>query len=216
MRNYGNRRNTPARIRMQPDERRRLIVEVAFNTLAEQGFEGLRTRDIAATAKINSATLHHYFETKEDLIEAIADHLEHRLRTERAPGPSQGESDRIDPFSRQFEDLVFYYSKAPEVLAVYREFVARAPRDRVIAALVARLHARWKAGIAGGLEQARTLGVLRPDIDIDSAAGLVLCTAWGLLAQIFASPDELESAATQLRLLMQPPALPASSRRRRT
>jgi hypothetical protein len=83
----------------------------------------------------------------------------------------------LDPFSRQFEDLIFYHQKAPQVLAVHREFVARAPRDRTIAALVARLHGRWKAGIVAGLEQAKASGSLRCDIDIDTVAGLVISTA---------------------------------------
>ena len=85
MRRDRSRQEPQARIRLKPDERRRLIVEAAFKALAQEGFEGLRTRDIAASVGINSATLHHYFQTKQDLIDAIAEHLERRLRTERAP-----------------------------------------------------------------------------------------------------------------------------------
>lgn len=203
-------RKPPARTRLQPDARRKLIVEAAFKALAQEGFEGLRTRDIAASLGINSATLHHYFETKQDLIAAVAEHLEQRLRTERAPTLDATESP--DPFGRQFEDLLFYQREAPEVLAVYREFVARAPRDAAIRALVGKLHAKWKASILEALEQARAQSQLRPDIDIDAAAGLVLSTAWGLLAQIFVSATELKAAAEQLRLLMQPTAKHSSPR----
>lgn len=192
------------RTRLKPDERRRLIVEAAFKALAEGGFEGLRTRDIAASVGINSATLHHYFQTKQDLIEGLAEHLERRLRTERAPPAPQNAPATLDPFARQFEDLVFYQLGAPEVLAVYREFVARAPRDAAIRAIVGKLHASWKASIVAALEQARAQGVLRGDIDIDAAAGLVLSTAWGLVAQIFQSTSELKAAAQQLRLLVRP------------
>jgi AcrR family transcriptional regulator len=76
---------------------------------------------------INSATLHHYFATKQDLVVGIAEHLEHRLRTEHAPSTQDEEQ---DPFGRQFQDLLFYQKKTPEILAVYRELVARAPRPR--------------------------------------------------------------------------------------
>jgi AcrR family transcriptional regulator len=194
-----------ARTRLKPDERRRLILEAAFKALAHEGFEGLRTRDIAASIGINSATLHHYFETKQDLIDGIAEHLEQRLRTERAPlRPQEGPADR-DPFARQFEDLVFYQLEAPDVLAVYREFVGRAPRDPAIRALVGELHANWKASIVAALAQTQARGEIRADIDLDAAAGLVLSTAWGLIAQIFASTTELEAAAKQLRLLLGPP-----------
>jgi AcrR family transcriptional regulator len=193
-----------ARTRLKPDERRRLIVEAAFKAVAQEGFEGLRTRDIAASVGINSATLHHYFQTKQDLIDGIAGHLEWRLRTERAPLTPQDAPAALDPFGRQFEDLVFYQLEAPEILAVYREFVARAPRDAAIRALVDKLHAGWKASIVAALAQAQALSVLRADIDLDAVAGLVLSTAWGLVAQIFGSTAELRAAAGQLRLLMKP------------
>lgn len=204
------------RTRLKPEERRRLIVEAAFRAVAQDGFEGLRTRDVAASMGINSATLHHYFETKQDLIEAIAEHLEQRLRTERAPLTEDEASADVDPFARQFEDLVFYHSEAPDLLAVYREFVARAPRDVVIRGLVEKLHARWKASVIAALAQAQAQNMLRTDIEPDAAADLVLSTAWGLVAQVFPSTTELRAAAEQLRLLMRPltkPARPAPKRR---
>jgi AcrR family transcriptional regulator len=199
-----NRRKAQTRSRLKPDERRRLIVAAAFKALAQEGFEGLRTRDIAASVGINSATLHHYFQTKQDLVEGIAEHLEQRLRTERAPLPPQHASTTLDPFGRQFEDLVFYQVETPDMLAVYREFVARAPRDASVRALVKKLHASWKASIVAALAQAQVQAVIRADIDLDAAASLVVSTAWGLVAGIFASTTELEAATEQLRLLMRP------------
>jgi AcrR family transcriptional regulator len=189
------------RTRLQPDERRRLIVEAAFRAVAQEGFEGLRTRDIAAAVGINSATLHYYFATKQDLVEAVAEHLQRRLETERAPQVGAAE---VDPVGRQCEDLIFYQREAPELLAVYREFVARAPRDPVIRALVGKLHAGWKASVVTALRQARTEGSLRADIDVEAAAGLVIGVGWGFVARIFVTPGELEAAAQQLRLLMRP------------
>ncbi len=197
-------RQTNVRIRLKPDKRRRLIVEAAFTAVASDGFEGLRTRDIAMSVGINSATLHHYFPTKEDLVTGIAELLEARLRTEKAPLPPQGAFKPLDPFGRQFEDLIFYHLQIPEILAVYREFVARAPRDPAIYALVSKLNTGWKQSIAAALSEARAQDILRADVDIDAAAGLVLCTAWGLVAQIFVSPKEVQAAAAQLRLLIRP------------
>jgi AcrR family transcriptional regulator len=198
-----NDRPAPAtRVRLKPDERRRLILEAAFRAVADEGFEGLRTRDIAAAIGINSATLHHYFPTKDDLIAAIADHLEHRLRTEHAP--VQDDAD-VDPFGRQFDDLAWYHAEAPELLAVFREFVARAPRDLMIRALVDRLHAGWHASIVTALERARAQGLLRADVDPDACARIVLGTAWSLVARICVSMEELDAAAGQLRTLVRAP-----------
>ena len=190
------------RIRLKPDERRALIVKAAFRAIAEEGFEGLRTREIATAAEINSATLHHYIPTKQDLIDGVAQHLLQRLQTEKAPRAAHEAPDDFDPFDHQFEDLIFYQLQAPDVLAVYREFVGRAPRDPTIRALVAKLHASWKASIADALREAQARGALRLDLDIEASAGLVVSTAWGLVAQIFVSEAEVSAAAKQLRSLM--------------
>jgi len=194
----------PVRVRLHPEERRRLIVQAAFKAISDDGFEGLRTREIAASVGINSATLHHYFPTKEDLVAGVAEHLEARLKTEKAPLLDSDSADGSDPFGHQFEDLMFYHLSSPEILSVYREFVARAPRDAAIAALVSKLNLEWKRSIAEALYRAKAQGLLRTDLDLDAAAGLVLCTAWGWVAQIFVSPKELQDAVAQLRILIRP------------
>src|SRR5690242_2142097 len=62
-------------------DRRTALVLAAYRQIAEQGFEGLRTRDVAAEVGVNIATLHYYFPTKEKLIEAVVAHAMDRFRT---------------------------------------------------------------------------------------------------------------------------------------
>ena len=52
-------------------ERRQALVEAAFHRLGEKGFEGLRLREVAADVGVDHSTIHHYFATKQDLIEAV-------------------------------------------------------------------------------------------------------------------------------------------------
>jgi len=42
-------------------ETRTALVKAAFQVLAQQGFEGLRTRAVAAAVGVNVATLHYHF-----------------------------------------------------------------------------------------------------------------------------------------------------------
>ena len=60
------------RVREQSDVRRPAIAAAARALIAERGFEGLRTRDIAERVGINVATLHYHVPTKEALIEIVA------------------------------------------------------------------------------------------------------------------------------------------------
>src|SRR5947208_10483351 len=52
-------------------ERRRALVAAAYRRIASDGFEGLRTREVAADVGVNIATLHYYFPTKEALIRGV-------------------------------------------------------------------------------------------------------------------------------------------------
>jgi AcrR family transcriptional regulator len=102
-----------------------MIVEAAFQSIARDAFEGLRTRETAKLVGINSARLHHHFPTKQNLIAGVANHLESRFRTEKTQ-TTAGESAR-DALERQLKDTIFHYLERPAMLAVYREFVRRAP-----------------------------------------------------------------------------------------
>src|SRR5215831_17477564 len=61
------------------DDRRHALILAAYQSIAKKGFEGLRTREVAATVGIHSATLHHYFPTKEALIQGVIDYAVQRL-----------------------------------------------------------------------------------------------------------------------------------------
>ena len=63
---------TPTRLRGNSDVRRPAIAAAARALIAERGFEGLRTRDIAERVGINVATLHYHVPSKEALIGLVA------------------------------------------------------------------------------------------------------------------------------------------------
>lgn len=56
------------RKRLQPELRRRQILEAAVRLFYEAGFEGASLRDLSAKVGINKATIYHYFESKEDIL----------------------------------------------------------------------------------------------------------------------------------------------------
>src|SRR5262249_61472644 len=68
-------------------DRRSALVQAAYARIARQGFEGLRTRDVAADVGVNIATLHYYFPTKEALIRGVVGHA---LRKFPAAPPAGG------------------------------------------------------------------------------------------------------------------------------
>src|SRR5205807_7131455 len=78
-------------MRSHSEDRRHALVAAAFGQIAERGFEGLRTREVAAEAGVNIATLHYYFPTKEALIRGVVAHAMGRFRSTLAPHGSPDE-----------------------------------------------------------------------------------------------------------------------------
>src|SRR5919204_2432556 len=106
-------------------ERQAELVEAAYRLLAERGFEGLRTRDVAGAVGLNVATLHYYYPTKEDLVRAVVGRAMGRFRSTLAPAGSPGEQLRahLAGVRRLGRD-------EPELFAVMGELALRARRDR--------------------------------------------------------------------------------------
>ena len=69
----------PRARRMEPDERRKLLVACAVRVAAKNGLAGVRHSDVAREAKVSNATAYVYFPTHEDLIDAILDYVEGTL-----------------------------------------------------------------------------------------------------------------------------------------
>ena len=69
----------------QQSKRRRAATAARWSwprtrALRQEGFEGLRTRDVAADVGVNIGTLHYYFPSKEALIRAAVHHSTAQVR----------------------------------------------------------------------------------------------------------------------------------------
>lgn len=186
--------------RMKASDRRRQIAQTAFDAIAEEGFEGFRTREVAARAGINSATLHHYFPTKEDLIEGVAAHLESLYRSERAPArEAHGDVPvALRQLRQEFADVTFLRRERPNIWAVSREFTLRAPRDKTVANVITRLNEHWRAQVERILVEGRDAGVFRADLDPGPAALAVVGALWGSVSLMAVTDTEFEAVCHAL------------------
>jgi AcrR family transcriptional regulator len=89
------------------DERRQSLVGAAFEPIAADGFEGLRTRSVAARAEVNIATLHYYFPTKEALIGGVAQYIAAQFVALHGAPPVPSGSAALDRLRQEFSDLRF-------------------------------------------------------------------------------------------------------------
>jgi len=165
------------------DDRRRALVEAAYHVIATRGFEGLRTRAVAARARVNIATLHYYFPNKEALVQAVTEYLTEQFRTVHAPGgpPAATAQARLQ---QEFDDVTYYTAARRDLVIVMLELMLRAQRDPVTHRMLARAHRGWRAALREILTAGVREGTLRQDLDPDAAAVIVsgLITGLGLVA----------------------------------
>src|SRR3982751_202114 len=92
----------PARRRLRPDERERLIVAEAVKFFAEVGFEG-HTRDLARRLNITQPLLYRYFPSKDALIDRVYQEV---YLTRWKPSWEALIEDRTQPLEQR---LIAYY-----------------------------------------------------------------------------------------------------------
>ena len=174
-------------------DRRGALVRAAYNQLAARGFEGLRTREVAAEAGVNIATLHYYFPTKEQLIEGVVEHAMERFRTTLAPHGSP--SDQLRNHLRSVKHLV---QEEPQLGIVMGELTLRSARDPSIARIMRETNEGWHRIVRGLLRRAVKEGDLRPEMDTDEVAAMVVATLRNLTLPMASSGARGDQALRQL------------------
>lgn len=165
---------------VQPGEdhktrRRQELVAAALRRIAEGGLEGLRTRDVAADAGVNVATLHYYFPTKESLIRGV---VASALLRFRETMPKEGSA--AEQLRWHLSALRTLLKEDTELFAVLGELSLRAPRDPVIAQILKDTDDPWHRNVAELLRRAIAEGCLDPDLNPDDAAALMIAAIKGI------------------------------------
>ena len=177
------------------EKRREDLVAAAYRAIAERGFEGLRTRDVAAEAGVNIATLHYYFPTKESLIRGVVDHAMNRFRSTLVPHgtPVSQLRDHLRAVKRLLLD-------EPELGAVMTELALRSSRDDAIAAILSETFMAWQTTMRGLLRRGVREGTLRAELDSAGVAAIVMATLSSYMLPVMRGSQIGDQALTQLEL----------------
>jgi AcrR family transcriptional regulator len=155
--------------------RRRALVAAAYQRIATDGFEGLRTRDVAADVGVNIATLHYYFPSKEALIRAVIGHAMQRFADTL---PSHGSPlEQLRAHLRALSDLL---ERDRQLWAVLGELVLRAPRDPPLAAIFRQTDAHWHRTLRDLIARCIEQGQIDASLDADATARLMIVAIKGL------------------------------------
>jgi AcrR family transcriptional regulator len=159
--------------RWTPEERRRQLVRVASRLIAENGIEALRTRDIAAAAKINIATLHYHFPTKEALVQAVVADLIDQFRSASPPKQDPAQS-ALQLLRLEMQDVRTRLVSAQQQLTVLTELAIRARRDPAMEQILRRMDNGWHGQLTEILQRGKKNGEFRQDLDPSTVASAIM------------------------------------------
>ncbi len=184
---------------MPAEAKRDALVQAAYREIAANGFEGLRTREVAAAVGVNIATLHYYFPSKEDLIRGVVGHAMARFQTTL---PAKGEAD--EQLRQHFQGLRRLAREEPDLFKVMGELALRAARDRGMAEILSKMNDVWYSTLRTLLRRAVASGSVAKTIDPEDMAALIVSTLKGIYLLPAASPDpgRLERPLRQMERLL--------------
>src|SRR5438876_1403887 len=176
----------------QGDERRRSLVQAAYQLIAEGGFERLRTRDVAARTGVNIATLHYYFARKEDLIRSVVEYLLQQFMTAYLPGSPFEMKTPLEQIRGELAEMQYLLQKQPEMFIVLNELVLRSLHDPAIHSMIQWLDEGWhtylEKVIRDGIEQK----LFRADLDPGSAATWLILLTKGTTLHYMTNPGAID------------------------
>jgi AcrR family transcriptional regulator len=174
---------------------RRALVRAAYARIASGGFEGLRTRDVAADVGINIGTLHYYFPSKEALIRAAVRHTFAKFGATLSSKGSPAEQ------LRGHLEGVRHLLKTDQALwSVSSEIALRAGRDEAIAELARQSDDQWYAFLRGLIARGIEQGALDGSLDSGGAAATIIAAVKGLSMPTMGSfqPERIDQTFDQL------------------
>jgi AcrR family transcriptional regulator len=174
------------------EAQREALARAAYQIIAESGFEGLRTRDVAERVGVNIATLHYYFSTKEDLVRSVMQLLMQEFQTFHAPDqPPLEEMSPRDALRTELEEVRYQIKARPDTYIVLFELYLRSLRDPRIKQMLRDLDTRWRKHLESFLVAGVATGDFPSDLDIHATSAVLIAFSKGMAMQLLSDPDSV-------------------------
>lgn len=181
-------------------DRRNRILAAAEQVFAAHGFHQASMQDIAAAAGMSPGNLYRYFASKTAIIEAFAE--AEREESSAAFAKVAAAGTIVEGLLAATRGLVLEQTLGS--VAVALEVMAETTRNPTVAATVEAAERAVHEDFRKTLAEAQQAGRVRPDLDPDAAATLLLAIADGLLARrLLRRGMDLAAMIAELRELLE-------------
>ena len=163
--------SSPASVSQQSRER---ILEAACDLIAAQGIDDVRIARVATRAGASTALVHHYFSTREELLEEALIHSFERAGEERFGEPSEVEQTATEALARAIDECLPLPGPQEREWVLWVELWLRAVREPGLRPVAARLYERYRMWMAALIRAGIQSGEFRSDVDVEAVADVAM------------------------------------------
>jgi AcrR family transcriptional regulator len=166
----------PGPRRQQKEERREQILDATLRVFSEKGYSGASMRDIAREVGVTEGLLYHYFESKEQLMNACWKERSWRAQLEKILAGAEGV-----PLDQVLREMIGNFLDTLRKNCAMVRFCASEMQHNpeMAAGHVERIEDNKKL-IRGFLLARQAAGEIRADVCLDTPAGILMGCAYSM------------------------------------
>ena len=172
-------------------ETRERILEAACDLIAADGIDEVRIARVAMRAGASTALVHHYFSTREELLEQALQHSFDSAGDERFRADPETESPTA-ALARGIATSLPFPGPQEREWVLWVELWLRAVRDPSLRPVAARMYERYSSWMESLLEAGVASGEFRADLDIAETAKLAIALLDGAGVRALISDPQLD------------------------
>lgn len=150
------------------------ILEAACDLIAAEGIDEVRIARVARRAGASTALVHHYFSTREELLEQALIHSFEQAGDERFRKPPEARETATEALRRAVGECLPLPGSQERQWVLWVELWLRAVREPELRPVAARLYRRYRAWMADLIRAGVESGEFPGDVDAGAVAGVAM------------------------------------------
>jgi AcrR family transcriptional regulator len=150
------------------------ILDAACDLIAAEGIDEVRIARVAQRAGASTALVHHYFSTREELLERALIHSFEQAGEERFRSPADAEETATQALARGIDECLPLPGSQEREWVLWVELWLRAVREPALRPVAAGLYGRYRDWMAGLIRAGIEGGEFRDDADAEALADVAM------------------------------------------
>jgi AcrR family transcriptional regulator len=174
------------------------ILDAACEIIAEEGIDEVRIARVATRARASSGLVHHYFSTREELLEQALVHSFERAGDDRFGDPSHpAPGTATETFGLAIRESLPFPGEAEREWVLWVELWLRAVREPDLREVAAKLYDRYRRWLATMIRAGAKSGEFTLDRDADEIADIAMALLDGAGIRVMVADPAMDVEAAR-------------------